>query len=398
MAWRVAKVEENRKEFIEQVYASEKNITDLCSEFQISRKTAYKWIQRYKDDGNEGLKDRSRAPHSQPGKTDESKERRIVEVKHRYPSWGPKKVLANLKAQYPEEYWPSDTTIGNILDKNGLVVGKKRRKRFPAKSDPLSHCCAPNDIWSVDFKGWFLTKDGIKCDPLTVSDAHSRFILECVKLHSGRENDVWSSLEALFYKYGLPKYIRHDNGPPFATTGVGRLSALSVKIIKAGVIPEWIDPGKPYQNGRHERMHRTLKADGTLPYVLTLEEQQLKFREFIHYFNYERPHEALNQRIPGCVYIPSGRSWDGQFHSPEYDADYIVKRIRGQGQLSWKGVDIYIGKTLKNELVGVREDENGDWGVHFGQVYLGRIDPTGRELITPGQNYRLKRSFKVRCY
>jgi transposase InsO family protein len=397
MAWRVAKVEENRREFIEQVYRRDKTISDLCIEFQISRKTAYKWMQRYKDCGDEGLKDRSRAPHSQPSKTNESQVQRILEVKHKYPSWGPKKVLAKLEVYYPDEYWPSDTTIGNILDRNGLVNRKKCRRRFPAKSDPLSHCSLPNDVWSVDFKGWFLTKDGIKCDPLTVSDAHSRFILECVKLHSGKEKDVWKILEALFYKYGLPKYLRHDNGPPFATMGVGRLSALSVKIIKAGVIPEWIDPGKPYQNGRHERMHKTLKADGILPFVLTLDEQQMRFRDFLHYYNYERPHEALGQRMPGHIYAPSDRNWNGHFRSPEYDEGYIVKQVRDRGLLSWNGIDIYIGKTLKNERIGIKEDNNGDWGVHFGPVYLGIIDPKGN-LITPVVSYKVKRKFKFRCY
>src|ERR1043165_1352119 len=167
MAWRVAKVEEHRKEFIEQINNRDRTITDLCNEYQVSRKTAYKWIHRYQEKGEEGLKDKSRSPHSQPRKTDDRLIQRILEVKNRYPSWGPKKILAILKANYPKDNWPSDTTIGNVLERHGLVIPRKYRKRFPSKSDPLSHCHAANDVWSVDFKGWFLTKDGVKCDPLT---------------------------------------------------------------------------------------------------------------------------------------------------------------------------------------------------------------------------------------
>lgn len=396
MAWRVAKVEEQRKEFIEKMHAGGR-IATLCREYRISRKTGYKWINRYEELGEEGLKDKSRSPHSQPGKTDAGLMQIILETKHKYPTWGPKKVLALLQAHYPEEDWPSDTTVGNILQKNGLVMSRKYRKRMPAKTVPLAHCNAPNDVWSIDFKGWCLTKDQKKCEPLTVSDAYARFILYCAKLHSGKEQDVWKACESLFYENGLPKYLRHDNGPPFATTGAGRLSALSVKLIKVGIIPEWIDPGKPYQNGRHERMHRTLNEEGMFPLELTLEEQQMKFMDFIRYFNHERPHEALGQKVPGSVYIRSDRSWDGKFRSPEYNSCCLVKQVRDRGQMMWNGIDIYIGKTLRNEFVGLKEDENGDWAVYYGPVFLGTIDHSGR-FTTPFETRRPKRNYKSRCY
>jgi len=396
MAWRVTKVEEQRKEFIKQLHSGDKTITDLCEEYQISRKTGYKWIKRHQENGDDGLKDRSKAPHSQPSKTEDRLEQKILEVKYRYPKWGPKKVRASLETHHPEEDWPSNTTIGNILARNGLLVPRKYRRRIPVKTEPLSHCNAANDVWSIDFKGWFLTKDHIKCDPLTISDAHTRFILYCAKLQSGKEHEVWKVLEELFYNMGLPRYLRHDNGPPFATNGVGRLSGLSVKIIKAGVIPEWIEPGKPYQNGRHERMHKTLKAEGIFPLQLTLEEQQMKFKEFIHYFNYERPHEALGQKCPGSVYLPSKHVWNGKFCSPEYESGYLVKRVRERGLLSWNGMDIYIGKTLKNEYIGLKEEDEG-WAVYFGPVYLGTIDLRSNFII-PVKSYRTKYSYKVRCY
>lgn len=397
MAWGVTKVEEQRQNFIQNVLLGEKTITDLCKEFQISRKTGYKWIHRHEDHGAEGLKDQSRRPHFQAGQTNDVLIQRILEIKHKYPTWGPKKVLASLQMLYPNEEWPSDTTVGNILSKNGLVEPRKLRKRFPSKTDPLSHCNAANDVWSIDFKGWFLTKEGVKCDPLTISDAHTRFIFYCNKLYSGKESEVWRVLEDLFHKNGLPRHLRHDNGPPFATNGAGRLSRLSVKLIKAGVIPEWIEPGKPYQNGRHERMHRTLKKEAVFPSQLTLEEQQLKFQEFIHYFNFNRPHEALEQRYPGSLYTISERTWDGKLHSPEYNNEYLVRKIHARGQLCWNGSDIYIGKALGNEYVGIKGADDGTWAVHFGPVSLGIIDHRG-EFTTPIESSRLKKNYKVRCY
>lgn len=397
MSWRVTKVEEQRKDFIIKASTGEVSITELCKEYQISRKTGYKWINRYRQCGDEGLLDKSRKPLIQPRKTSERLEQQILEVKHRYPTWGPKKVLALLRMHQPKEDWPSDTTIGNILSRNGLVESRKYRKRMPAKTDPLSHCHAPNDVWCIDFKGWFLTKERLKCDPLTISDAHSRYLFYCSKLHSGKELDVWEVLNKLFYENGLPTYLRHDNGPPFATTGAGRLSRLSIKLIKAGVIPEWIDPGKPYQNSRHERMHRTLKAEGILPLQLTMEEQQIKFKDFIQYFNFERPHEAIGQRCPGNVYVPSDRKWNGNFRSPEYDSTYLVKRVRERGQLSLNGIDIYIGKTLQNEFIGIKEGENNDFTVYYGPIFLGTIDQNG-SFITPNETYRKRGGYKERCY
>lgn len=396
MAWRVTIVEEQRKEFIQQVHSGHKTFVALCKEYRISPKTGYKWVNRHAELGDEGLKDLSRRPHSYPGATDDRQVQKILEIKREFLKLGPKKVLVKLESRYPEENWPSDTTIGAILKKHGFVTPRKYRRSMPAKTDPLSRCSAPHDTWSGDFKGWWMTKDQKRCEPLTITDAYSRYILYCAKLHSGKEQDVWEAFEGLFYEHGLPRYVRHDNGPPFATTGVGRLSALSIKLIKAGVIPEWIDPGKPYQNGRHERMHRTLSEEAMFP-ELTLEEQQMKFREFIHYFNHERPHEALGQKVPASVYVRSDRNWDGKFRSPEYDSCYLVKHVRDRGQMSWNGADIYIGKTLRNEYVGLLEDGKGDWAVYYGPVFLGTIDHTG-EFATPFETRRPKRSYKTRCY
>lgn len=258
MAWRSAKMEDQRKDFIDAFLSHQLRLVDLCKEFSISRKTAYKWIHRYDQEGFEGLKDKSRAGHSQ-NRIDEKIEKSIIEIKSLRSALGPKKILPYLQREIPLEECPSRSTIESVLKRNGLVTPRKLRKRFPAKTDPLSHCHNPNDVWCVDFKGWFKTKDSIKCDPLTLTDAHSRFLLHYRKLPHNTVDYVWEVLSTAFHQHGLPIYLRHDNGPPFATGNAGRLSCLSINLIKAGVIPEWIQPGKPYQNGRHERMHRALK-------------------------------------------------------------------------------------------------------------------------------------------
>lgn len=394
MAWRVRNVEDQRKEFIEEYLSNQMTITELCEMYQISRKTGYKWIGRFEEEGIDGLIDRSKAPHNQIGKTDDELIDQIIDLRKKFPKWGPKKIVAYLTENKSFEEWPSTTTIGKILHKEGLIQPRKQRRRFPAKSNPLSHCHQANDVWCIDFKGWHKTKDNIKCDPLTITDAFSRFLLCCNKLAFNTADYTWKVLEEVFQKYGLPRYLRHDNGPPFATCGSGRLSRLSINIIKAGVIPEWIEPGKPYQNGRHERMHLTLKQEGIKP--LTLKEQQMHFREFQAYFNFERPHEALAQKTPGSVYKPSTRQWTGKLEMPEYSKEYEIKKVRSSGQISWHGKEIFLGKVLENELVGIKE-EDGGWSVFYGPVLLGHINPENG-FSQPARNVRPKRDFKVRIF
>lgn len=397
MVWRISNVIDQRKYFVKEVRKREKAFSEICQEFGISRPTGYKWLERYTLQGEFGLEDRSRARHTQDAKTSERLEERIIELKRTHSAWGPKKIYAYLSRHYPDEQWPSVTTMSNILKRNGLVLPRKQRNKYSKKTAPLSHCEKPNDVWCVDFKGWFKTKDNVKCDPFTVTDAESRYILYCSKLHSGTATEVWKTMEMLFYENGLPRHLRHDNGPPFATSGVGRLSSLSVKLIKAGVIPEWIDPGKPYQNGRHERMHRTLKEEGTFPLQLTLEEQQMKFNYFVNYFNNERPHEAINQRVPADIYVRSNRHWNGKFISPEYGPEYIVKKVRGHGQVGWRGMSPFIGKALAHEYIGFKEEDEGFWLVYYGPVLLGTMDYSGSFDI-PRIPYRTQRNYKERCY
>jgi transposase InsO family protein/transposase-like protein len=382
MAWRTTKVEDQRKQFINAYLEKRYTMASLCRQFEISRPIGYKWVYRYREKGLEGLTNRSKAPLTQAKETDPKLVEQILKVKFERSDWGPKKVRGHLVKEFPLASWPSKTTIGNIFDRHGLTIPRKYRKRLPVRTKPLAHCQQMNDVWSVDFKGWFLTKDGHKCEPFTLTDSHSRYLIRCLRLFANDTDHVWAVLDAAFREYGLPLYMRSDNGPPFATCNAGRLSPLSVRLIKAGVIPEWIEPGNPQQNGRHERMHLTLKNEATFPRILNLDEQQMKLTEFQHYYNFVRPHEALGQITPGSIYQPSQRSWSGKLKAPEYPESYKVARVKSCGKMSWKGSEIYVSRTLAGEPVGIeKNEEEGGFTVYFGAIILGILTPSGEFTI-----------------
>ena len=256
---------------------------------------------------------------------------------------------------------------------------------MPARTAPLAHCQMSNDVWCADFKGWFLTGDGNKCDPFTLTDGASRYLLRCLKLESNTVEHVWAVLDIAFREYGLPLFLRNDNGPPFGSTGAGRLTRLSVNLIKAGVTPEWIDPGKPQQNGRHERMHGTLKNETANPPQLTLEEQSMQFKEFRNYYNHVRPHEAIGQKTPGSIYQPSPRVWNGVLKAPEYPKEFILRKVRIAGQISMKphAPDIYISTALAHEYIGLKQLEELIYEAYYGSIYLGKISLETKKLILP---------------
>jgi len=373
MAWGEVKVMNQRLAFIEECQAKELKFAEICRRYEISRKTGYKWLNRYQDDSINGLADRSRAPKTQAGATDDSLIKSILDLKHLHSTWGPKKILGELKRYSPFLDWPSATTIGNILDRHGLVIRRKYRKRFPKIDTKLVDAENSNDVWCMDFKGWSTTKEGVKFDPFTLTDKKSRFLLRCLKLHENNTEHVWAVLELAFREYGLPLYLRSDNGPPFASNTAGRLSRLSVKLIKAGVIPQWIEPGNPQQNGQHERMHRTMKEEGIIPNRLTLEEQEMKLREFRDYYNFRRPHEALGQQYPGDVFQSSPRLWSGKLNPIEYTKDYKVGKVRSGGCMCWKGSDVFISRSLEGEYVGIKENDENHLEVYFGPIILGNL-------------------------
>lgn len=368
---------DERALFVTDALRREANIAELCRHYGISRKTGYKWLGRYEEEGRPGLADRSHAAHNLPHRVSASLREQILQVRIAHPTWGPRKVRAWLLDHRGSQPWPAASTIGDLFDAEGLTVARKKRRRVPSSS-PLSHCQSANDVWSVDFKGWFRSGDGERIDPLTMSDACTRYLLRCQALERPDGDSVWPVFDAAFREYGLPLRMRSDNGAPFATSALGGLSRLSVKLIKAGVTPERIKPGKPQENGRHERMHLTLKRETASPPAATRRSQQRAFDRFRRIYNEERPHEALNQTPPARHYAPSARRYTGRLREPEYSGDLIVRRVRSNGQIKWQGGFLFLSETLIGEPVGCEEREDGSWRLHYGPIALATIDRRGR--------------------
>src|ERR1700733_978313 len=359
MGWMETCAVEERMRFVIAAEKHEESFAAVCRRFSVSRRVGYKWLERYQEAGVEGLWDRCRAPLAHPQEMSEAIAEQCLAVRRAHPSWGPRKVLAFLERQVPGTDWPVASTIGTLFDREGLTVKRKLRRRSPPSSAPFAHCGAANDVWCIDFKGWFRTGDGERCEPLTLTDAHSRYLLRCQALARTDTNHVWPVLDAAFREFGLPHRLRSDNGSPFASRGPGGLSRLSVKVIKAGVAPERIAPGKPQQNGRHERMHLTLLRDAADPPAPSLRQQLKRLREFQRLYNEQRPHQALGNATPGDLYVPSLRRFDGVLRQPEYDAEHEVRRVRPNGEIRWRNHAIYINQALAGEPVGLVENSVG---------------------------------------
>jgi putative transposase len=378
MPWSETCAMDERMRFVIAASEDEAVMSELCAEFGISRQTGYKWLERYRAEGADGLKERSRAPHHHGRARDEALVAAVLALRERHPTWGPKKLRRRLGQGFPEAEAPASSTIGDWLRKEGLTQARRPRRRCPPFSSPFRSPEAPNDVWCVDFKGWFSTGDKKRCDPVTISDAMSRYLLRLEAVARTDGSHVQSEFDAAFCEYGLPLTIRSDNGPPFASVGAGGLSQLAVWWIKLGVKPERIEPGKPQQNGRHERMHRTLKADTADPPAATLAEQQLRFDAFRAVYNHERPHEALAFATPASLYRASERAYPRPLREPDYPAGTAVRRVRSNGVIKWAGDLVFVSETLIGEPVAVEETETGEWLVRYAHVELGFIDPTGR--------------------
>jgi putative transposase len=381
MSWKETCAVDERMRFVLAVEAGDASFAATCREYGVSRQTGYKWLARYQLDGVEGLVDQSRAPLHHPQAMSPKIAEDCLAVRRTHPTWGPAKVLAFLERKRPRTTWPAASTIGALFDREGLTVKRKIRQRSPPSSFPFADCQAANDVWCIDFKGWFLTGDGTRCEPLTLTDADSRCLLRCQPLSRTDGEHVWPVLDAAFREFGLPLRLRSDNGSPFASRGAGGLSQFSVKLIKAGVTPERITPGKPQQNGRHERMHLTLLRDTADPPARTMREQMKRLQEFKRIYNEERPHEALDNATPADRYRPSPRNYDGVLRSPDYDADKEVRRVRHNGEIRWEGETIYVNQALAGEPVGISETNSG-WTVSYGPMPLGTID-VGAQRLKP---------------
>lgn len=393
MAWENFKVEEQRFQVIEAYINGEASMTAICEAYGICTKTAYKWHKRYLTLGLEGLKDLSKAPHEPYCRFSEEQIQRAIDLKRRRLTWGPKKILAKLLEIYPNEEWPSPTRLYEIFKELHLVTKRRIKRRIPATA-PLSHITKCNDTWAVDLKGWFLTGDGYKCEPLTITDCDSRFLISCIHLDKHSVEYVWPVFDQAFREYGLPNRVRSDNGPPFGSLGIGRLTGLSVNLIKAGVIPEWIAPGHPEQNGRHERFHLTLQQEIATPPKDTLALQIQTLESFRNDYNFERPHEALNMKKPGDCYIASNKTWNGVLKPPEYDRSvFDVRKVEKGGQIKWKGNHIYISETLREEYIGLKPSDEDHFDIFYGPVFLGKINENGleKQKIKPRRQRRLPR-------
>lgn len=374
---------DQRLQFISDYQRGVAPMTELCERYAVSRKTGYKWLGRYANEGAQGLHERSRRPHACPHASDPLVMEALIELRRRHPRWGPKKLLTVLGRRHPRWALPVSSTVGARLKREGLVSAAPARRRplgdhpGPAQT-PMD---APNAVWSIDFKGQFRLGTGAYCYPLTIMDGWSRYVLGCDALQGTTHEQTRRTLTRVFDRYGLPAVIRSDNGTPFAAPTLGRLSRLAVWWIRLGIRPELIEPGEPQQNGRHERFHRTLKADTAQPPAATAAAQQRRFQRFLREYNHERPHEALAQQCPADRYVPSPRQRPTRLPLLEYPAHYEIRRVAENGCFYWHQRYITIGQVLTGEDIGLDEVDEGIWTVYFGPVRLGHFDERTTQFI-----------------
>lgn len=374
MPWKETCAVDERARFVIEFGKREYSKAALCRIFGISRPTADKWLDRYAETGIAGLSNCSRAPKRHPNQISEETERAILDIRREHMHWGPKKLKVLLEREMPKRIWPAQSTIGRVIKDNGLSVSRKHRRRTPAYTQPFCDCKKPNALWCADFKGWFKTGDGSRCDPLTITDAHSRFLLRCQVARCTGIETARGIFEAAFREFGLPLAIRTDNGTPFASRGILGLSKLSVWWMKLGITPERIEPGKPQQNGRHERMHSTLKSETTKPPKRTLRSQQRCFDRFRDQFNDVRPHEALGMRCPSDIYCRSDRIYPERPLAVEYPGGLTVRIVQKRGEFYWNRHRVYLGEAFGGERIGLEPVDGRYWLIYYTDVAIGVFD------------------------
>jgi len=371
MPWREASAMDQRLEFISDYLRHLWSMSDLCTRYGISRPTGYKWVGRYKAEGPAGLVDRSRRPHHSPNATDPEAVEALLAERRRHPRWGGKKLLPLLHARNPDLALPAVSTAELILKRHGLVESRRRRPRRRVAVPARTESTAPNEVWTADFKGEFRTRDGRYCYPLTIVDDYSRYLLACCALLKPTAAATRATFGRLFRRLGLPRVIRTDNGTPFAGKGLARLSRLAVWWIELGISPELIAPARPEQNGRHERLHRTLKEATALPPAGSARAQQRRFDRFREEYNRERPHEALGQVVPESVYEPSPRAWPEPLSPVDYPGHFELRRVGRDGCIKWHSQRVFVSFVLQAQRIGLEELTPGAWDVYFGPRRLG---------------------------
>lgn len=384
MPWRTTDLVNIRREFIDQALSGRHGITELCIAFGVSEKTGHKWLARFRKEGLPGLFDRPHVPHTLPHRVSADVRREIIALRGKHPTWGPRKLRAVLDRRWPRVNCPAASTIGELLRREGLVRPARRRKKgigIPMDLG-LTLATAPNDVWTTDFKGEFRLASGPYCFPLTVLDAQSRFLLGTTALLSTATTPVQIVFERHFEEFGMPLVIRSDNGIPFASAqSIGRLTTLSVWWIRLGIRPERIQPAHPQQNGQHERMHKTLKAEATRPPSATLIQQQRRFESFRREYNHERPHESLSQATPASRYTTSARAFPSRLPDLEYPAHFEVRACGGNGMISFRGHQFFLSTSLIKQDIGFEEIGYETWDVSFGPLMLGTFHHPSNTFI-----------------
>jgi len=376
MSWKEDKdVAEKRLEFIKLLQDGRYSMVELCKRFGISRSNGYKWMERYLEGGLDGLKDRRRAPQGSSLRTPTEIEALLLEERDKHRTWGPRKLLAILQRDYPHiQAWPAPSTAHEILKRNGKIQSARRRRKHEHPGRPFVEMDLPNSVWAADYKGQFRLSNGRNCYPLTVTDGYSRFLLGCRSLGSTHFKAAQNEFIKLFKRYGLPDAILTDNGTPFASTAIAGLSQLSVWWLRLGIRHLRTQPSSPQQNGRHERMHRTLKAEATKPPQKTLQAQQAAFDRFQHEYNQVRPHDALNLATPASLYAPSPRLWPIRLPSVDYPGNFITRLVSEHGGFRWNSAQIFVTKALAGQYVGLEETGDDIWSIYFSSTMIGKLD------------------------
>lgn len=369
-----------REAFVDAWERYEGPFVEFCAARGVSRETGYTWLDRFRREGLVGLHAKSSAPLTCPHATPDDIQELVVAARRIKPHWGARKLVPWIAAQQPEIVLPAPSTITEILRRHGLIEPRRRRKRTPPYTQPFAAIASPNDTWSVDFKGQFRTADGRWCYPLTLTDNFSRYLLRCDAYDSPAELGARKSCESAFREHGLPSVIRSDNGTPFASTAPGGLSQLSAWWVRLGIRPERIPPASPAQNGRHERMHRTLKAEATDPPRANLALQQRAFYAFRHEYNTERPHEALGQVPPATLYRTSLRPYPRKLPELTYPAGFDLRKVGYSGHIKWRGRSVFLTEVLRGEYVGLTPTDDLMWDVFFGPIRLGAINASRIDL------------------
>ncbi len=383
MPWLETSPVEERIQFIADALSDRFTMSGLCARYGISRRVGYKWLARYEEEGRRGLRDRSRAPRHCPHRIDGELADIICDFRRQHPFWGARKLLRVLATRNPKvREWPAPSTAADLLARRGLVAKRRRRRphQHPGVVPPTTE--TPNDLWTADFKGEFKTGNGIYCYPLTIADQHTRFLLTCHGLLSTQTVTARPVFERAFREYGLPLAIRTDNGVPFATQAIHGLSYLNVWWMRLGIQHQRILPGRPDQNGAHERMHRTLKRQAVRPVKQTCAAQQKVFDSFREEYNEVRPHERLNQETPASHYAESPRHYPSRLPHPEYPGHYLVKKITTGGTFRFQHKLLYIANSLVDQHIGLEETDDGVWSIYFNTVLLATLDE--RDYIIRG--------------